>query len=58
MSIIKTLERIRESYSSSENDSKYQKNFGKSLLRKESKLPLSLEQFFSFVATQKAALGC
>jgi len=33
-------------------------NFGKYLVRKALKLTISLEQFLSFIATQKAAFGC
>ena len=33
-------------------------SLSKNLLRKASKLPISLEQFLSFIATQKAAFGC
>jgi len=47
----KTLKRIRKSYSFSENDLKYEIILAKNLLRKASKLPKSLEQFFSFIAT-------
>jgi len=42
----KTLERIRKSYSFSENDLKHEITLAKNLLRKESKLPISLERFF------------
>ena len=48
ISIINTLERIRKSYSLSENDLKRDKTLTKSFLRKESKLPMLLEQFFKF----------
>jgi len=58
ISIRKTLEKIRKSYSFSEIDLKYEKTLSKNLLRKASKLPISLEQFLSFIATQKAAFGC
>jgi len=44
----KTLERIRKSYSFSENDLKHKITSAHNLLRKESKLPISLEQVFSF----------
>ena len=56
ISIRKTLERIRKSYSFSQNDLKYEITLTKNLLRKASKLPISLEQFLSFIATWKAAL--
>jgi len=46
-----TLERIHKSYSFSENDLKHGITLAKNLLRKESKLPISLEHFFSFIAT-------
>jgi len=51
ISIRKTLEKIRKSYSFSENDLKYEITLSKNLLRKASKLPISLEQFLSFIAT-------
>ena len=51
ISIRKTLERIRKSYSFSENDLKYEITLAKNLLRKASKLPISLEQFLPFIAT-------
>ena len=51
MSIRKTLERIRKSYSFSENDLKREITLAKNLLRKEPKLPISLEQFFSLIPT-------
>jgi len=57
-SIRKTLEKIRKSYSFSENDLKYEITFVKNLLRKASKLPISLENFLSFIATWEAAFGC
>ena len=33
-------------------------NFGKDFVRKESKLPISLEKFFSFIAAYKVAFDC
>ena len=51
MSIRKTLEKIRKSYSFSENDLKYETTLANNLFWKESKLPISLEQFLSFIAT-------
>ena len=45
ISIRKTLERIRKSYSFSENNLKYEIPLAKTLLRKALKLPISLEQF-------------
>jgi len=50
-SISKTLKGIRVSCSFSENDLKHQIPSANNLLRKESKLPISLEQLFSFVDT-------
>jgi len=47
----KTFEKIPKSYSFSENDLKHEITLAKNLLRKKSKLPISLEQFFSFIAT-------
>jgi len=44
--------KIRKSYSFSENDVKHEITLAKNFLRKESKLPISLEQFFSFTATE------
>ena len=38
-------------YSFSENDLKYEIILAKNLLHKASKLPMSLEQFLSFIAT-------
>jgi len=58
MSIRKTLARIRKSYSFGENYSKHEITLAKNLLRKESKVPMSLEQFVSFIATYKAAFDC
>jgi len=58
ISIRKRLEKIRKSYTISENDLKYEITLAKNLLRKASKLPISLEQFISFIATEKAAFGC
>jgi len=51
ISIRNTLERIHESYSFSENDLKREITLAKTLLRKESKLRISLEQFLLFVDT-------
>jgi len=45
ISITKTLEKIRKSYSFSENDLKYEITLAKNLLWKTSELPISLEQF-------------
>ena len=42
----KTLEKIRKSYSFGANDLKHEVTLANNLLRKESKLPVSLEQFF------------
>jgi len=58
ISIWKTLERIRKSYPFSENDLKYELTLAKNLVRNESKLPITLEQFVSFMATWKSALDC
>jgi len=51
ISIRKTLEKIGKSYLFTENDLKYEITLAKNLLRKESKLPISREQFLSFIAT-------
>jgi len=37
---------------------KHEVTLANKMLRKESKLPISLEQFVSFTATQKAAFDC
>ena len=58
ISIRKTLQKIRKSYSFSENDLKHEITLVKNLLRKASKLPISLEIFLSFIATWKFAFGC
>ena len=58
ISIRNTLETINKSYSFSENDSKREITSARNLLRKESKLPISLEKFLSFITTKKAALNC
>jgi len=47
-----TLEIIHKSNSFSENDLKREITLAKNLLRKESKLRISLEQFSSFIATK------
>jgi len=51
ISIRKTLEEIRKSFSFSENDLKYETTLANNLLRKASKLPILLEQFLPFIAT-------
>jgi len=51
ISVRKTLEKIRKSYSFNENDLKYEITLAKNLFWKESKLPISLEQFLCFIAT-------
>jgi len=51
ISIRKTVEKIRKSYSFSENHLKYEITLAKNLLWKVSELPISLEQFVSFIAT-------
>jgi len=56
--IRKTLEKNRKSSSFSENDLKYEITLVKNLLRKASKVPISLEICLSFIATWKAAFGC
>jgi len=48
ISIRKTLQKIRKSYSFSENDLKYEITLAKNLLRKASKLPISLEHFIFY----------
>ena len=58
ISIRKTLERIRKSHSFSENDLKHEITLAKNLLRRASKLPISLEQFLPFIATKKSAFVC
>ena len=62
ISIKNTLERIRKSYSFSENDLKHEITSAKYLLRKESKLPISLEHFFILYLLKKLRLivtgGC
>jgi len=50
ISMRKTLKRIRKSYSFGEIDLKHEITLEKNLLRVESKLPVSLEQVFSFTA--------
>jgi len=49
------LKIFANAYSSSENDLKHQTPLAKNLLRRESQLPTSLEQFTSFVAPYKGA---
>jgi len=51
ISIRKQLKKIRKSYSFSENDLKYEITLANNLFWKESKLPITLEQFLSFIAT-------
>ena len=51
ISIRKTLEKIRKSYSFSEKYLKYEITLSKNLLRKASKPLISLEQFLSSIAT-------
>jgi len=46
ISIRKTLEKIRKSYSLSEHDLNYEITLAKNLVRKASKLPVSLEQIY------------
>jgi len=58
ISIRNTLERIYKPYSFSENDLKREITLAKNLLWQESKLPISLETFLSFIATWKAAFDC
>jgi len=58
ISIRKTLQRIRKSYSFCENDLTYEITLAKNWPRKASKLSISLEQFLFFIATLKAAVGC
>jgi len=52
------LEKIRKSYSFSENDLKYEITLAKNSLRTESKLPVSPEQVFSLIASYRVAFGC
>ena len=49
--IRKTLEKYRKSFSFNESYLKYERTLAKNLLRKASKLPISLEQFLPFIAT-------
>ena len=62
ISIRKTLERIRKSYSFIKNDLKHEITLANNLLLKESKLPISLEQFFHLQLLKKFHLivtgGC
>jgi len=46
ISIRKIFEKIRKSYSFSENDLKYEITLSKNLIRRASQLPISLEQFY------------
>jgi len=52
------LKKFANAYSVSENDLKHETLLAKNLLRKESQLPTSLEQFMSFIAPYKAAFDC
>ena len=56
ISIRKTPERIRKSYSFGENNLKYEMTLAKNLLRKASKLPISLEQFYLLQLLKKLRL--
>ena len=56
ISIRKTLQKIPKSYSLSENDLKYEITLVKNLLRKASKLPISLENFFIFYSYLKSCV--
>ena len=50
ISFRKKLEKIRKSYAFSENDLKYEITLANNLLQKALKLPISLQQFLSFIA--------
>jgi len=52
------LKKSASAYSISENDLKHETLLAKNLLRKESQLPASLEQFISFIAPYKGAFDC
>ena len=52
------LKKFANAYSVSENDFKHETLLAKSLLRKESQLPTSLEQCISFIAPYKGAFDC
>ena len=52
----KTFEKIRKSYSFSENDLKYEITLANSLFWRESKLPISLEQFYLLQLLEKLRL--
>jgi len=57
ISIRTTLERLRKSYSFSENDLKYEITLAQNLLRKASKLLISLEQFiYSYLSYLKSCV--
>ena len=56
ISIRKTFEKIRKSYSFSENDLKYEITLANSLFWRESKLPISLEQFYLLQLLEKLRL--
>jgi len=52
------LKKFANAYSISENDLKHETLLAKTLLRKESQLPSSLEQFISFISPYKGAFDC
>jgi len=54
----KNNEKFANAYSFSENDEKHETLLEKILLRKESQLPTSIEQFISFIAPYKGAFDC
>ena len=54
----KHLKKFANAYSISENDLKHETLLAKTLLRKESQLPSSLEQFISFISPYKGAFDC
>jgi len=52
------LKKIANTYSINENDLKHETFQAKNLLREESQLPTSLEQFILFIAPYNGAFGC
>jgi len=52
------LKKFANAYSVSENDLKHETLLAKNLLRKESQLLTSLEQFISFIAPYKGMFDC
>jgi len=52
------LKKFANAYSISENGLKHETLLAKNLLRKQSQLPTSLEQFILFIAPYKGAFDC